>query len=282
MRRGDGILVFVRPRALALHRVLDKAKVVLTFLLLATAGNAAAERIPLPRPRPAQAPSAAAAAPAAEAQPSECRLELTEKLAIAPSLPPIDAPGGCVAPDVVRLEAIVLKDGSHVVVTPPATLRCTMAEAIVNWFRDDVAGAVRQLGSSLRAIDNAASFDCRGMNNIPGAKLSEHGHANALDIGALRLTDGETVRLTDPHIARDVREEVKRTACARFSTVLGPGSDGYHEEHVHVDLMERAPGRFRFCHWEVRDPEPEGDAAADTVPLPRPRPKTDHAAVTHR
>ena len=255
---------------------------VIVGLLLVAVGSAAAETIPLPRARPAQAPSAAAT-PAAEAQPSECRLQLTEKLAVAPSLPPIDLPGGCMAPDVVRLEAIVLKDGSHVAVTPPATLRCSMAEGIVNWVRDDMAGAVRQLGSSLRAIDNAASFDCRGMNNIPGAKLSEHGHANALDIGALRLTNGETVRLTDPHIARDLREEVKRTACTRFSTVLGPGSDGYHEEHVHVDLMERAPGRFRFCHWDVRDPEPEGETA-ENVPLPRPRPnfERDHAAARGR
>ena len=127
------------------------------------------------------------------------------------------------------------------------------------------------------------SFDCRGMNNIPGAKLSEHGHANALDIGGLRLTNGNVVRLTDPQVTRDFREEVKRTACERFSTVLGPGSDGYHEEHVHVDLMERAPGRFRFCHWDVRDPEPEPEAA-ESVPLPRPRPdfEREHAAVRGR
>jgi hypothetical protein len=256
---------------------------VIIVLLMAAAGNAAAETIPLPRPRPAQASPPGAAEPVAETQPSDCRLKLTEKLAVAPSLPPIDLPGGCVAPDVVRLEAIVLKDGTHVAVTPPATLRCTMAEAIVRWVRDDVATTVRQIGSSLRAIDNAASFDCRGMNNIPGAKLSEHGRANALDIGALRLTNGETVRLTDPHVERDFREEIKRSACARFSTVLGPGSDGYHEEHVHVDLMERAPGRFRFCHWDVRDPAPEAEAA-ESVPLPRPRPnfERDHAAVRGR
>ena len=88
----------------------------------------------------------------------------------------------------------------------------------------------------------------------------------------------------DPHVAREFREDVKRSACARFSTVLGPGSDGFHEDHVHVDLMERAPGRFKMCQWDVRDPQPEAETetevdAIESVPLPRPRPKTAHKAV---
>jgi hypothetical protein len=251
-------------------------KLILAFLLFVTAGSAAAETIPLPRPRPAPA----ATQEEAQSEPSECRLRLGEKLAIAPSLPAIDRPGGCVAPDVVRLEAIVLKNGSRVAVSPPATLRCGMAEEIAHWVRDDLAAAVRDLGSSLRAVDNYASFDCRGRNNIPGARLSEHGLANALDIRALRLGNGELVKLTDPYVERGFREDVKRSACGRFSTVLGPGSDGFHEDHVHVDLMERAPGRFKMCQWDVREPQPEAEEqVAEPVPLPRPRPKIDRAAA---
>ena len=52
-------------------------------------------------------------------------------------------------------------------------------------------------------------------------------------------------------------------------TVLGPGSDGYHEDHVHVDLAERAGGH-RMCQWEVR--EPRRGACRPPVPLPVPRP----------
>jgi hypothetical protein len=61
-------------------------------------------------------------------------------------------------------------------------------------------------------------------------------------------------------------------------TVLGPGSDGYHEEHVHVDLAERRGG-YRICEWDVREP---GDAPAAvvagtvSVPLPRARPIDAH------
>jgi hypothetical protein len=240
---------------------------------------AAARTVPLPRPRPAQAPAASIAdvsppqEPAAKepAPPSACRLRLTAELAIAPSLPSLIGAGECGVEDVVRLEAVVLADKTRVAVTPPATLRCSFAEAIVQWVREDVVLAVRPLDAPLRSIDNYASYDCRGRNRVIGAKLSEHGKANALDVRSIKLANGTVVGLTDPHVARDFREGLRKSTCARFSTVLGPGSDGYHEDHVHVDLAERRSG-YRMCQWDVRDPQPEVTASAVTVPLPRPRP----------
>jgi hypothetical protein len=235
----------------------------LAFLAGAT-GLAAAQKVPLPSPRPPElGPSASA--PEASAEPSACRLRLTSDIAIAPSLPPITGPGECGAPDVVRLEAVLLPDHSPVAVAPPAILRCTMAEAVASWVREDAAPRVRALGASLKAIETLASFDCRGRNNIPGARLSEHGRANALDIHAFRLTDGKQVALTDPQVGKELREGLRQSACARFTTVLGPGSDGFHEEHVHVDLAERRGG-YRICQWDVREAGPA------SVPLPRPRP----------
>jgi hypothetical protein len=245
------------------------------MLLLAATEAALGQAVPLPRAPPVQAPSQEPAQPEA---PSACRLRLTVELAIAPSVPTLNGPGECAVPDVVRLEAVVLPDGSRVAVTPPATLRCSMAESIVRWVREDVISAVHGLGAQLRSIDNYASYDCRGRNNIVGAQLSEHGKANALDIRSMRLTNGKLVALTDPHVPRDFRESMRRSACSRFSTVLGPGSDGYHEDHVHVDLRERPRGRFPMCQWDVRDPEPPAAEAAARVPLPPPRPKLEGKA----
>jgi len=48
--------------------------------------------------------------------------------------------------------------------------------------------------------------------------------------------------------------------------VLGPGSDGYHEDHIHLDLMERR-NDYRICQWNVWDPLP---AVAPMLPAPRP------------
>ncbi len=69
--------------------------------------------------------------------------------------------------------------------------------------------------------------------------------------------------------------------------MLGPGSDGNREEHIHVDLAERRGG-YKTCEWQVREPvklakstaPQEGEppaaeqpaALSEPVPLSRPRP----------
>ena len=234
---------------------------------------------------------AAAAAPVAPATPSECQLRLA-KIALFQALPPLLGPGECGAGDVVLLQSVMLPGAARVAVTPPATLRCAMAEQIALWLRDDVAAEALKLGAALHGVDNYDSYECRTQNRVPGAPLSEHGRANALDIRALQLANGKVIGLTDPEVAKDWRERVRASACARFTTVLGPGSDGAHEEHIHVDLAERHSG-YRICEWDVRDPaaqaisaelaaatgaaaktkpEPAAAKIADPVPLPRPRP----------
>ena len=171
----------------------------------------------------------------------------------------------------MRLEAVLLPDRRRIAVIPPAILRCTLAEAIVQWVREDLTPATGSLQSALKSIDNYASYDCRGRNGIAGANLSEHGKANALDVRSLKLTNGEVVGLTDPSVSKDFRDSLRARTCARFMTVLGPGSDGYHEDHVHMDLAARGNGH-RLCHWEVREPDEAGEISNAPVPLPRPRP----------
>lgn len=234
------------------------------------------EQIPLPRPRPPEAgpgnvaadadkpedqpaESEEAAAPPEPPPPSACFVALTESgIAVFESLPPIAMPKGCEAPDVVKLEAVLIADKKKVTFNPPATLRCSLATEIANWIRQDLVPATISIGA-LSAIENG-SFECRGRNRVVGAKLSEHGKANALDIGALLFTGKKRVNLTDPMVPHDFRDKIKADVCARFMTVLGPGSDGYHEEHIHLDLAERR-NNYRICQWNVLD-----------VPLPLPRP----------
>ena len=196
----------------------------------ATPRRAAA--VPLPKPRPSEAPSAerdkpdkeqqasppngkpdqqAAPAPQPTPQPSACRLALTDAIAIAPSIPDIKGAGGCGGEDLVRLEAIVLPDKRRVSVKPAAILRCTMASALAEWIRSDIAPLAERLGSTISDLDNFDSFECRGRNRIVGAKLSEHGRANALDVRAFKFADG-TLDLADrPHRAAGIARE-----CAAF------------------------------------------------------------------
>jgi hypothetical protein len=259
--------------------------------------------VPLPKPRPAEAPAAANApaatepeppaaetqAPAAPAeaakpsetvkpaelakpaeppkpQPSACRQALTEEIAIAPSIPDIHGAGGCGGEDLVRLEAIVLPDKRKVAVKPAAILRCKMASAVADWVRTDIAPLAQSLGGGISNLDNFDSFECRGRNRVASALLSEHGRANALDVRAFGLANGKSISLTDRSVPRTLRETVLHSVCARFSTVLGPGSDWYHEDHIHLDVMERR-NNYRICQWDVYDPLPQ---VAPLLPAERP------------
>jgi hypothetical protein len=248
-------------------------------MVLAACDLAAAATVPLPRPRPPVADAVQPEAPPPEAVapagPSACQARLADRAVLQP-LPPLVGPGECGAADVVRLDAIIMPDHAKVAVTPPATLRCTMAEALSEWVREEAGPTVGELAAPLRAIENFDSYECRGRNRIPGAKVSEHGRANALDVRSLKLANGQSLYLTDPTVSRDLRERLRASACARFTTVLGPGSDGYHENHVHLDLTERRNG-YRICQWDIREPEdrnnePEDRNKMTEVPLPRPRP----------
>jgi hypothetical protein len=212
-----------------------------------------------------QAASASANASAKPDEPSACQIRVADKIAVIEPLPSFGGPGDCGASDVVRIEAVIQPDKSRVAVSPPATMRCTMAEALATWVREDLTATLMPLGSPPRELDNYASYDCRGRNRVAGARISEHGLANAIDIRGVRLANGRFADFTDRKLDREFRESVRKTVCARFTTVLGPGSDGHHETHIHMDLAERRGG-YRLCQWNVLDP-------ATDVPLPRPRPK---------
>ncbi|MFZ1174269.1 MAG: extensin family protein [Bradyrhizobium sp.] len=257
-------------------------------LLFACCGDLhlASAKVPLPKPRPPEAPSAKAEpAPGPEKNtgpsaattppPSACRLALTEAIAIAPSIPDIHGPGGCGGEDLVRLEAVVLPDHRQVAVKPAAILRCKMASAVADWIRTDIAPLASGLGSAIADLDNFDSFECRSRNRVAGAALSEHGRANALDVRSFRFADGRVISLTDRKVPRELRESVLHSVCARFSTVLGPGSDGYHEDHIHLDLMERH-NDYRICQWNVWDPLP---AVAPMLPASRPEEAPPRAAA---
>lgn len=242
----------------------------------------AAAATPLPRPRPADAPRVDASpslapprskedgrvpagTPAGEASPSACRRALTEEIAIAPSIPAISGPGDCGGTDLVRLEAVVLSDRSRVAFKPPAILRCTMAAALAEWVRTDLDTFMRAQGARPREIDNFDSYGCRGRNRVTGARLSEHGKANAIDIRGIRMEGDAAFGLTDRGAPPSAREALRASVCARFTTVLGPGSDWHHEDHVHLDLAERRGG-FRICQWDIFERPP-----ADP-PMPQERP----------
>src|SRR5436190_13157614 len=136
-----------------------------------------------------------------------------------------------------------------VAVKPTATLACPIVSVLDRWLADSVQPAAqRWFGSRVVEIKQISAYSCRGMNGNPSAHISEHAFGNALDIAAFTLADGRRIAVKGGW--RGMPEEqgflrdVQASACQQFNTVLAPGSNRHHEDHIHVDLMRRSSGRL--------------------------------------
>ena len=214
----------------------------------------------MPHPRPDAAPQAPAAT---TSEPSVCQQQLGEIATFEP-LSPVTGANGCGVEDLVRLSAVTTKEKKRLAITPPVMLGCPMAEALANWLRDDVVDIAATLGSPLTGIVSGQGYQCRGVNGIAGARTSQHGRGLAMDLRAIVLANGTSANPTDTTFPKDFRERIKASACARFTTVLGPGSDGHHDIYIHLDVAPRR-NNYRICQWVVHED-------AGSVPLPRERP----------
>jgi hypothetical protein len=135
-----------------------------------------------------------------------------------------------------------------VAVAPPATLACPLVSVLDQWIAEAVQpAALKWLGVPVVEIKQISAYSCRGMNGDPNATISEHAFGNALDIAAFTLADGR--KLDVQHAWHGSPEEqaflhdVQASACEQFTTVLAPGSNAFHYNHIHVDLMRRRNGR---------------------------------------
>jgi hypothetical protein len=166
-------------------------------------------------------------------------------------VPPISGPGQCGASDLISINGINLDDGTLISVQPPAIIRCQMAEMFVDWVATGVAPAVGMTGNQLARIGVDTSYECRTRNHVTGSRLSEHATGNAIDVRELTLSNGDRLDLTDSAVNEELRSKLAAFACSRFTTVLGPGADAHHENHIHLDLRTRRSG-YRICQWETR------------------------------
>ena len=128
------------------------------------------------------------------------------------------------------------------------TMSCPVALGLVRWVRETAQPAVRdRMDTELAGIDSMGTYACRTRNSRPGAPVSEHASANAIDIGALRLADGRRITVKagwdgDDRPARKLLRDLHKGACKRFNLVLGPEDGPEHADHLHFDM-----GRWVDC-----------------------------------
>lgn len=185
-------------------------------------------------------------------------------------MPPIDGAGACGIEHPFRVSAFAQ---GNVVLEPAGRLACPVIRELDLWVQDVVQpAALAWFGQPVVAISQMSAYSCRGMNGNPNAKISEHAFGNALDVGAFRIADGRWITVKNGWKGspeeRGFLLQVQAGACERFTTVLAPGSNVFHYDHIHVDLMRHEKGRT-ICKPAPR-PMPAPLIAKAPAPAPSP------------
>lgn len=135
-----------------------------------------------------------------------------------------------------------------------ALMRCDTARALGFWARDFLRPASAALPDAPRvtSLQLGTTYDCRGRVGTGNAapKLSEHAYGNAIDIMAFVFDNGETLpvepRADTGQMTEAFQKAVRHAGCLYFTTVLGPGSNAAHDNHLHFDVAVRKGG-WRLC-----------------------------------
>lgn len=196
---------------------------------------------------------------------------------------PIDGPGVCGLEKPLRVSG--LADGA-VAVSPPALIGCPLTAGLDRWIRASLQpAAARYFGSRVVAITQISSYSCRGRNGNNFGNISEHAFGNALDMAAFQLANGHQIAVVRAWSGGTPREQaflqaIFAGACDEFYTVLGPGSDRFHYNHIHVDLLQSNASHGRhYCRpfpgQPVAEAASEPKSTASIMPIPFVGPGAD-------
>jgi hypothetical protein len=187
--------------------------------------------------------------------------------------PKIDGPGVCGMDYPFKVSAF---NNGAIGLKSKVTLACPIIPRIDTWL-DEIVKPAALMYFGVPVVDvKAGSYSCRPRNNRMGAKLSEHSFGNALDVMGFVLADGRQVSVVKGWKGDPAEQEFLREAfvgaCRYFTTVLGPGSDAFHYDHLHIDLARHDPqGKRRVCKPILKftpriDPEQSRVAVQDMPP----------------
>ncbi|HDR2408017.1 MULTISPECIES: extensin family protein [Enterobacter] len=97
----------------------------------------------------------------------------------------------------------------------------------------------RFTGSELTRIEHLGSFACRNIYHRPDARRSEHATAEALDIAAFRLANGERVTVLNGWKSAKTQPWLKAllaASCGYYGNGLGPEYNAAHASHFHMGM----------------------------------------------
>lgn len=183
-----------------------------------------------------------------EAALASCEAELRKLQVTFDRLNPLIGENGCGIASPYKITEIA----KGVSFNPATQLRCETAVALARWVGGVVLPATKALPGKARltAINHGSTYVCRRRNNLPTGKMSEHSIGNAVDIVDFEFDGRKPIgilpRVGDGNIEEAFQRAVRGGACLHFTTVLGPGADASHDDHLHFDIAERRGG-YRLC-----------------------------------
>jgi hypothetical protein len=240
----------------------------LTAGVMAAQLDAAPRRpVPLPQPRPV-APGAPSPSPGAATQdqkPSgqkddaahdaEACLAHLRAVGVRFDIPatPVAAKASCVIDVPVRVKSIAIhaRTAAEVRLAQEPVVSCQFAERLTGWLGNLVAPVIAgRMSADLRSVHTGPGYECRNRNGAAVGKLSAHAVGQAIDISAFELSNGKSipVKPDGDEAMQNVIDSVRTAACGWFTTVLGPGADAAHADHLHVDMAPHGSSdRYRIC-----------------------------------
>jgi len=135
---------------------------------------------------------------------------------------------------------------------PDAVMRCRTALQLARWTKRVVEPAAEELGKGVRltGLAQGSAYVCKKRDSLPDGKISEHAFGDAIDIVTFRFSGHDSISIAPRDRTGTIEESFQRAvvggACLYFTTVLGPHADSYHQDNLHLDVMERSHG-FRLC-----------------------------------
>jgi hypothetical protein len=166
---------------------------------------------------------------------------------------PVASRASCTIEVPVRLKSLTAHARTIAEVRLPEepVVSCQFGERLTAWLGHLVAPLIAgRTSADLRAVRTGPGYECRNRNGAVNGKLSAHAVGQAIDISGFELSNGKSipVKPDGDEAMRDTIESLRTAACGWFTTVLGPGSDAAHTDHLHVDIaMHGASDRYRIC-----------------------------------
>lgn len=209
---------------------------------------------PAPVEPPAVPTPAPATPPALPVDPGPACLAGLASAGIVVEPAPQPIPGNQACQVEVPVKLVSVRDPGGLVAGFPdgPVVACRYARPLGEWLAGIVLPVLRAAhGAPVRAVRTGPGAQCRSRDHLPGEKLSAHATGLALDISGFAFADGKTLLVkpgTGSEADTNALLAVRRAACGWFTTILGPGSDPYHAEHLHLDIQQHGSSdRYRIC-----------------------------------